>query len=150
MIVVGHIQYYLEYAQQPWIFRSGAHDGFHEGIGDVLVLSMTPQYLQRIGLLPQQPENERSALNYLMRTALDRLAFLPFGLLMDQWRWSVFDGSTPPTQYNKKWWELRESVQGIAAPLPRKSEDFDPGAKYHIAANVPYLRYFLAHILQVF
>lgn len=144
---LGHNFYQRAYNRQPPLFRGGANDGFHEAIGDAIALSVTPEYLQQIGLLDKLPGEEED-LGFLMRMALDKVAFLPFGLLVDQWRWKVFSGEIAPERYNQAWWELREKYQGVAAPVARSEEDFDPGAKYHIPANTPYTRYFLAHILQ--
>jgi len=144
---LGHNFYQRAYRKQPFLFRDGANDGFHEAIGDTIALSVTPGYLQKVGLLATPPGNEGD-LEFLMRMALDKVAFLPFGLLVDQWRWKVFSGEVPPTRYNAAWWELRRKYQGVEAPVSRTEADFDPGAKYHVPANVPYMRYFLAHILQ--
>jgi peptidyl-dipeptidase A len=145
---LGHVYYYLMYKDQPHLFRGGAHDGFHEAIGDTVNLSMTPAYLHRIGLIgPVKPSRE-ATINQQMKLALDKIAFLPFGKLIDEWRWQVFSGEVKPERYNAAWWELREKYQGVAAPVPRSEEDFDPGAKYHIPANTPYTRYFLSYILQ--
>ena len=144
---LGHDYYYLFYGKQPFLFRSGANDGFHEAVGDVLALSTTPGYLKEIGLLNRVP-SENADLEYLLRMALDKVAFLPFGLMIDQWRWKVFSGEISPAHYNKAWWQLREKYQGVVAPVARSESDFDPGAKYHIPANTPYIRYFLAYILQ--
>jgi peptidyl-dipeptidase A len=144
---LGHNFYQRAYRKQPFLFRDGANDGFHEAIGDTIALSVTPGYLQKVGLLGSPPGNEGD-LEFLMRMALDKVAFLPFGLLVDQWRWKVFSGEVPPARYNAAWWELRRKYQGVDAPVPRTEQDFDPGAKYHVPANVPYMRYFLAHILQ--
>jgi peptidyl-dipeptidase A len=144
---LGHNFYQRAYRAQPFLFRNGANDGFHEAIGDTIALSVTPGYLQKVGLLATVPGPEGD-LEYLMRLALDKVAFLPFGLLIDQWRWKVFSGEVPPERYNAAWWELRRKYQGIDAPVPRSEADFDPGAKYHVPANVPYMRYFLAAILQ--
>ncbi|RMG45494.1 MAG: peptidase M2 family protein [Acidobacteria bacterium] len=144
---LGHNYYQRAYSAQPPLYRDSANDGFHEAIGDTIALSITPAYLQQIGLLDKLP-GEDADLGYLMRLALDKVAFLPFGLMIDQWRWKVFSGETPPERYNASWWELREKYQGVAAPIARTEEDFDPGAKYHIPANTPYTRYFLADILQ--
>lgn len=145
---LGHLYYDLAYNKQPPIFQNGAHDGFHEAIGDAIVLSMTPEYLAEVGLVEEAPDNEKALINQQMKTALDKIAFLPFGLLIDQWRWRVFSGEIAPADYNKAWWELREHYQGIKAPVPRTEDHFDPGAKYHIPGNTPYTRYFLARILQ--
>ncbi len=145
---LGHIYYYLAYAHQPPLFRAGAHDGFHEGIGDTVTLSMTPGFLARIGLIEPVKASHEATINTQMKQALDRVAFLPFGRLIDQWRWDVFAGHITPEQYNAAWWTLRRHYQGIAAPVARSEADFDPGAKYHIPANVPYARYFLAYVLQ--
>lgn len=145
---LGHIYYYLNYYQRPVLFQSGANDGFHEAIGDALTLSITPAYLKQLGLLKELPKDRQGLINVQMRDALEKVAFLPFGKLIDQWRWDVFNGKVPPSAYNAAWWKLREQYQGVGAPLPRTEQDFDPGSKYHIPANVPYARYFLARILQ--
>jgi peptidyl-dipeptidase A len=144
---LGHDYYALFYANQSFLYRGGANDGFHEAVGDALALSTTPTYLKQVGLLDRLP-SERADLEYLLSTALDKVAFLPFGLLIDQWRWKVFSGEITPASYNSAWWQLREKYQGVAAPIARSETDFDPGAKYHIPANTPYTRYFLARILQ--
>ncbi|MCI0338261.1 MAG: M2 family metallopeptidase [Acidobacteria bacterium] len=144
---LGHNYYQMAYAPQPPLYQNSANDGFHEAIGDTIALSVTPEYLKKIGLIDNVPD-EKADLGLLMRLALDKVAFLPFGYLVDQWRWKVFSGEVGPGDYNKAWWELREKYQGIAPPVPRSEANFDPGAKYHVPANVPYARYFLAHILQ--
>jgi peptidyl-dipeptidase A len=144
---LGHNFYQRAYNQQPFLFRDSANDGFHEAIGDVIALSVTPEYLVKIGLLEKAPDQTRD-IGLLMRRALDGVAFLPFGLLIDQWRWKVFSGEIPPEKYNQSWWDLRLKYQGVAPSVPRTEQDFDPAAKYHVAANVPYTRYFLARVLQ--
>jgi peptidyl-dipeptidase A len=144
---LGHNFYQRAYNGQPFLFRDSANDGFHEAIGDTIALSITPEYLVKIGLLPNAPDTSRD-LGLLMKAALEKVAFLPFGLMIDQWRWKVFSGEVKPEDYNKAWWELRQKYQGVAAPDARSENDFDPGAKYHVPANTPYTRYFLAHILQ--
>jgi peptidyl-dipeptidase A len=144
---LGHNFYQRAYREQPFLFRNGANDGFHEAIGDAIALSVTPEYLVKLGLLDKAPRTEGD-IALLLGRALDKVAFLPFGLLIDQWRWKVFSGEVKPADYNKAWWDLRLKYQGIAPPLPRTEADFDPGAKYHVPANVPYTRYFLAHVLQ--
>ena len=144
---LGHNFYQRAYNQQPYLFRDSANDGFHEAIGDTIALSITPEYLVKIGFL-KEPTPASKDLGLLMQRALEKVAFLPFGLLIDQWRWKVFSGEIKPEDYNKAWWELRRKYQGIAEPVARSEQDFDPGAKYHVAANVPYTRYFLADILQ--
>uniref|UniRef100_A0A8C3KJA8 Angiotensin-converting enzyme n=1 Tax=Calidris pygmaea TaxID=425635 RepID=A0A8C3KJA8_9CHAR len=146
---MGHVQYYLQYKDQPVSFRSGANPGFHEAIGDVLSLSVsTPSHLKKIGLLSSATEDTESNINYLLKMALEKIAFLPFGYLIDQWRWNVFSGRTPPSRYNYDWWYLRTKYQGICAPVSRNESNFDPGAKYHIPGNTPYIRYFVSFILQ--
>jgi peptidyl-dipeptidase A len=145
---LGHIYYYLAYNHLPPMFQSGAHDGFHEAIGDTIVLSMTPKYLSSIGLVEEPKVSQESLINGQLKMALDKVAFLPFGKLIDQWRWAVFDGRIKPEDYNKAWWELRKKYQGVAPATARGEEFFDPGAKYHVPGNTPYTRYFLAHILQ--
>ena len=145
---LGHDYYYLYYYDKPVLFQQGAHDGFHEAIGDTLVLSVTPSYLKQVGLLSEVSDSPEAVINDQLLTALDRVAFLPFGLLMDRWRWGVFSGETSPDEYNASWWALRGQYQGIAPASPRGEEHFDPGAKYHIPAHTPYSRYFLSMILQ--
>jgi peptidyl-dipeptidase A len=144
---LGHNYYQMAYAGQPFLFRDGANDGFHEAIGDAVALSVTPQYLKQLGLIDKVPD-QSADIGFLLNRALDKVAFLPFGYLVDQWRWKVFSGEVGPNDYNKAWWELREKYQGVTAPVPRSEQDFDPGAKYHVPANTPYARYFLAAILQ--
>jgi peptidyl-dipeptidase A len=146
---LGHNYYQRAYNKQPFLFQDGANDGFHEAIGDAVALSITPQYLVQVGLL--DPKNVPSAdkdTGLLLRQAMDKVAFLPFGLLVDKWRWGVFSGAIPESQYNKGWTDLRLKYQGIVSPTPRTEANFDPGAKYHIPGNTPYARYFLARILQ--
>lgn len=144
---LGHNYYQRAYQQQSPLHRTSANDGFHEGIGDTIALSITPEYLAEVGLLRRVPPADRD-LGLLLRLALDKVAFLPFGLMVDRWRWKVFSGEIGPEEYNSGWWDLRTEYQGIRAPVPRSEADFDPGAKYHIPANTSYTRYFLAHILQ--
>ena len=144
---LGHNYYQRAYQHQDPLYRTSANDGFHEGIGDTIALSITPDYLVRVGLLDRAPSDDDD-IGLLLRQALDKVAFLPFGLLVDQWRWQVFSGTIPPDQYNTAWWQLRQQYQGIRPPVARSEDDFDPGAKYHVPANTPYTRYFLAHILQ--
>ena len=145
---LGHVYYYLAYNNKPPLFQTGAHDGFHEAIGDTIVLSMTPKYLQSIGLVNAQDQSKEALINAQMRMALAKVSFMPFGLMIDRWRWGVFDGSIKPDHYNQAWWELKAKYQGVAPATPRGEEFFDAGAKYHVPGNTPYTRYFLSHILQ--
>ena len=146
---LGHNFYQRAYKDQPVFYKSGANDGFHEAIGDMIALSITPEYLVKIGLLDEKDIPGADAdLALLMRQAMDKVAFLPFGLMVDQWRWKVFSGEYSPAEYNSGWWELRNKYQGLKAPTERGVDAFDPGAKFHIPGNTPYMRYFLAHILQ--
>jgi peptidyl-dipeptidase A len=144
---LGHNFYQRAYDKQPVLFRDSANDGFHEAIGDTIALSITPEYLVKLGFITKAPDASKD-IGLLLNKALEKIAFLPFGLMIDQWRWKVFSGEIPPDQYNQTWWDLRLKYQGIAPPTARSEKDFDPGAKYHVAANVPYTRYFLADILQ--
>jgi peptidyl-dipeptidase A len=147
---LGHDFYFQRYFRLPVLFQQGANDGFHEAIGDTMALSVTPDYLGVIGLSAgtSGKASEHARLNQQMKLALDKIAFLPFGLLIDKWRWDVFSGKTRPADYNATWWKLKERVQGVAPPVARTSEDFDPGAKFHVASSTPYVRYFLARIYQ--
>ncbi len=144
----GHVYYYLAYNKLPILFQGGAHDGFHEAIGDTIVLSMTPEYMSSIGLIDKPAVSQEAVINGQMRMALAKVAFMPFGLMIDRWRWGVFDGSIKPDQYNKAWWDLKAKYQGVAPATARGEEYFDAGAKYHVPGNTPYTRYFLSHILQ--
>jgi peptidyl-dipeptidase A len=144
---LGHNFYQRAYSNLPPSFRDSANDGFHEAVGDTIALSITPEYLVKIGLLDAVPDTSKD-IGLLLHKALEKIAFLPFGLVIDQWRWKVFSGEIPPEKYNQAWWQLRQKYQGIAPPVDRSETDFDPAAKYHVAANVPYMRYFLADILQ--
>ncbi|KZL24788.1 Angiotensin-converting enzyme [Pseudovibrio sp. WM33] len=144
---LGHNFYQRAYNHQSPMYQDDPNDGFHEAIGDMVSLSITPKYLKQIDLLPLDASEDVNT-NILLAQALDKIAFLPFGLLVDQWRWKVFNGELTPETYNDGWWDLREKYQGVAAPVDRAADAFDPGAKYHIPNNVPYTRYFLAHIFQ--
>ncbi len=144
---LGHNYYQRAYNNKSFLYANSANDGFHEALGDTVALSVTPEYLQQIGLLETVPDSS-SDIGLLLNMALEKIAFIPFGLLVDQWRWKVFSGEVAPENYNQAWWELREKYQGVMAPNERSDAMFDPGAKYHVPGNVPYTRYFLAHILQ--
>ncbi|WP_437339261.1 M2 family metallopeptidase [Sorangium sp. So ce394] len=144
---LGHTFYQRAYNHLPWLYRDSPNPAFHEALGDTIGLSVTPAYLQRIGLVDELPPPS-SDVSLLLREALAKVAFLPFAVLVDRWRWGVFSGDIPPAEYNKAWWDLRRRYQGVTPPVPRSEADFDPGAKYHVAASVPYIRYFFAHILQ--
>lgn len=145
---LGHIYYFLMYNSQPPIFQNGAHDGFHEAIGDTITLSLTPTHLQKIGLVKDVKVDEKATINSQMKLALDKITFLPWGKLVDNWRWSVMNGEIKPADYNAGWWKVRADYQGVAPPIARSEEDFDPGAKYHIPGNTPYTRYFLSFVVQ--
>ena len=146
---LGHDYYFHYYYKLPMLYQNGANDGFHEAIGDTIQLSMTPAYLKEKGLLATVVKNDKATINQQMHVALSKIAFLPFGLLVDKWRWDVFSGEVSPDAYNQHWWDLKKQYQGVAPPAPRAPTDFDPGAKNHVAANVPYMRYFLAAVLQI-
>ena len=144
---LGHNFYQRAYDKQPVLFRDSANDGFHEAIGDTIALSITPEYLMKLGFIDKAPDASKD-IGLLLNKALEKIAFLPFGLMIDQWRWKVFSGEITPEKYNEAWWALRLKYQGVAPPVSRTEQNFDAGAKYHVAANVPYMRYFLADILQ--
>lgn len=144
---LGHNYYQMAYAAQPFLYRDSANDAFHEAIGDTIALSVTPPYLKQIGLIDKVPD-QSADIGFLLQRSLEKVAFLPFGYLVDQWRWKVFSGEVGPGDYNSAWWALREKYQGVSPPAPRTEQDFDAGAKYHVPANTPYARYFLAAILQ--
>ncbi|MFC4255487.1 peptidase M2 family protein [Altererythrobacter xixiisoli] len=146
---LGHNYYQRAYNGQDFLHLNGANDGFHEAIGDMIALSITPEYLVQIGMLDRAavPGPEKD-IGLLLQQALDKVAFLPFGLLVDKWRWGVFDGTITPDNYNQAWVDLKREYQGITPPVDRPADAFDPGAKYHIPGNTPYMRYFLAGILQ--
>jgi peptidyl-dipeptidase A len=145
---LGHNYYQGAYKDQAPLFQEGAHSGFHEAIGDTVTLSMTPSYLHEVGLILSVEKGDEAAINRQMQQALSIVAALPWTKLVDEWRWGVFSGGIAPENYNKAWWELRERYQGVAAPVARSEDDFDPGAKYHIPANYSYTRYFLARVMQ--
>jgi peptidyl-dipeptidase A len=144
---LGHNFYQRAYNTQPPLFQNSANDGFHEAVGDTVALSVTPEYLKKIGLIESVPPASGDV-DYLLQQALSKVAFLPFGLIIDKWRWEVFSGQVKPAEYNKAWWDLRLKYQGVAPPVARNEANFDPGAKYHVPGNTPYMRYFLARILQ--
>jgi peptidyl-dipeptidase A len=144
---LGHNYYQMAYMNQSPLYQNGANDGFHEAIGDTIAKSITPEYLKQLELIDTVPDESKD-IGILMQRALDKVAFLPFGYMVDQWRWKVFSGEIKPTEYNKGWWDLRLKYEGLVPPVPRSEKDFDAGAKYHVASNTPYARYFIADILQ--
>ncbi|MES2320345.1 MAG: M2 family metallopeptidase [Pseudomonadota bacterium] len=144
---LGHVYYFLAYRKQPHLFQTGANDGFHEAIGDTVALSITPDYLKKVGLRDSVPDSADD-IAPLMERALAKVAFMPFAYLVDKWRWDVYSGKTKPADFDKAWWELREKYQGVARPGAISADGFDAGAKYHVAADTPYARYFLATMLQ--
>ena len=145
---LGHVYYYLWYKDQPMLFQDGAHDGFHEAIGDAINLSVTPAYLRKIGLVGDVKPSQEAVINQQMKMALDKIAFLPFGKLIDQWRWGVFSGRSSRPTTTRPGGNCARNTRACRPPVARSEEDFDPGAKYHIPGNTPYTRYFLSFILQ--
>ncbi|KAH7946099.1 hypothetical protein HPB49_020369 [Dermacentor silvarum] len=146
---MGHVEYFLKYAKQPVFFRTGANPGFHEAIGDTIALSVaTPKHLKAVGLLEERMEDEETDINYLHSIAMDKVAIIPSEYIFDLWRWNVFKGNYKPEDYNKAWWTLLLNYQGICPGVPRAMDDFDPPSKYHMSANVPYIRYFASTVLQ--
>ncbi|XP_060996760.1 angiotensin-converting enzyme-like protein Ace3 [Dama dama] len=146
---MGHIQYFLQYKNLSVIFRAGANPAFEEAVGSVVTLSASShKHLLNRGLLSQQHQDKEEEVNFLMSVALEKIAFIPFAYLMDLFRWKVFDGTIEKDMYNQEWWNLRLKYQGLCPPIPRTEEDFDPGAKFHISASLPYIRYFLSLVLQ--
>lgn len=146
---MGHIEYYLQYKDQPVVFRTGANSGFHEAIGDALALSVsTPEHMKKVGLLKEMSNDTETDINNLLNMALSKLAFVPFGYLIDAWRWHIFDGSIKTSELNTEWWKLRLKYQGLCPPLLRTENDLDAAAKFHVAADVPYIRYFISKVIQ--
>ncbi|XP_048526503.1 angiotensin-converting enzyme isoform X2 [Dendroctonus ponderosae] len=146
---MAHIHYFMAYKNQPKVFRDGANPAFHEAIGEAIGLSVgTPKHLQALGLVPVSVEDTAVDINYLYQMALDKIAFLPFAFVMDKWRYDVFNSKVGKEEYNCHWHILREQYQGIKPPVLRSEINFDPGSKYHIPANIPYLRYFVSTLLQ--
>ncbi|XP_061401531.1 angiotensin-converting enzyme-like [Musca vetustissima] len=146
---LGHIQYFLQYQHQPFVYRTGANPGFHEAVGDVLSLSVsTPKHLERVGLLKNYVSDEEARINQLFLTALDKIVFLPFAFTMDKYRWALFRGQVDKSQWNCAFWKLREEYSGIEPPVVRTENDFDAPAKYHVSADVEYLRYLVSFIIQ--
>lgn len=139
---MGHIYYFLQYRDQPHIFRDGANPGFHEAIGDTFALSAsTPKYLESVGLLKDYVRDEETKINELYGQALTKIVFLPFAYSLDQYRWALFRGQVPSDEYNCRFWQMRVQASGITPPVQRYKEDFDPPAKYHVSGDVEYLRY---------
>ena len=146
---MGHVEYYLQYKNQPTVYKEGANPGFHEAVGDVIALSAsTPSHLKKINLLEDDSTDREANINHLYLKGLDKIIFLPFAYMMDKWRWNVFQGKVTPDNYNCNWWDLAEVFQGIEPPVDRSEDDFDPGAKYHIVADVEYIRYYVSFVVQ--
>ena len=144
---LGHLYYDLAYSNQSPMFKNGANDGFHEAIGDTVALSITPAYLKKIGLMKTDPDPKQE-IGPLLYTALQKIAFMPFAYKVDKWRWQVYGGQVKPADYDKAWWALTQQYQGVSRPAPIADGGFDAGAKFHVASDTPYARYFLAHVLQ--
>lgn len=144
---LGHLYYDLAYSTQSPLFKNGANDGFHEAIGDTVALSITPAYLKKIGLMKADPDPKQE-IGPLLYTALQKIAFMPFAYKVDKWRWQVYGGQVKPADYDKAWWALTQQYQGVSRPAPTLDGGFDAGAKFHVASDTPYARYFLAHVLQ--
>lgn len=137
---MGHIQYFLQYKDQPVIFREGANPGFHEAIGDTIALSVdTPKHMHKIGLFEEYKDDYENSINSLMSIALSKVAFLPYGLLLDKWRWDVFKGKVSMDNWNSHYWKYRKQYQRMKPPVERTESDFDPGAKFHVAGDVQYI-----------
>ena len=147
---LGHIFYYQAYNHLPTLFQGGANDGFHEAFGDLLTLSITPDYLNKIGFISTKEASDakKDPIGLLMKQALEGVVVIPWALTLDKWRSGVFNGEIKESNLNSSWWSMRESYQGITSPVYRSEDYFDPGAKYHIPANTPYTRYYLARIMQ--
>ncbi|CAG2107601.1 unnamed protein product [Medioppia subpectinata] len=148
---MGHIEYYMQYREQPAVYREGANPGFHEAIGDLIALSVaTPKHLNKTGLLTIDNSMNMNDMNikFQLKMALEKVVFMPFAYIVDKWRWDVFSGKVSANHMNEHWWHLRGKYQGISPPVKRSERDFDPGAKYHVPSGVEYIRYFAAHILQ--
>lgn len=146
---LGHIQYFLQYQHLPFVYRTGANPGFHEAVGDVLSLSVsTPKHLERVNLLKNYKRDDEARINQLFLTALDKIVFLPFAFTMDKYRWALFRGQVPKDQWNCAFWKLRDEYSGIEPPVVRTEKDFDAPAKYHVSADVEYLRYLVSFIIQ--
>ncbi|XP_053696511.1 angiotensin-converting enzyme [Sabethes cyaneus] len=146
---LAHVQYFLNYRNNPKVFRDGANPGFHEAIGDAVTLSVAaPKHLQNLGLVQKNVDDTAHDINFLFSLALEKVVFLPFALAMDAWRYDIFEKRIRKEQYNCHWWLLREQYGGVKPPVLRSELDFDPGAKYHVAANIPYIKYFFSNVLQ--
>ena len=147
---LGHIFYYQAYNHLPTLFQRGANDGFHEAFGDLLTLSITPDYLTQIGFISEEEANiaKEDPIGLLMKQALEGVVVVPWALMLDKWRSGVFNGEIKEEELNSSWWKLRKQYQGISTNEQRSEEYFDPGAKYHIPGNTPYTRYYLARIMQ--
>ncbi|CRK96558.1 CLUMA_CG009925, isoform A [Clunio marinus] len=145
---LAHIQYFLNYHNNPKVFRDGANPGFHDAIGDAISLSITPKHLQGLGLIQKSIDDTAHEINFLFAMAMDKVVFLPYALALEQWRFDVFSKKVHKEQFNCHYWLLREKYGGIKPPVLRSELDFDPGAKYHVPANVPYMKYFFSTVFQ--
>ena len=148
---MGHTQYQMQYKNLSHLYRDGANPGFHEGVADILALAAgSASYLQQLGLIDADVDilEKETNINILFDNALDSIAFLPFGYLVDKFRWDVYSGITSKQNMNCHWWKLKSKIQGIKPPSMRNNDQFDAGAKFHVAADVGYVRYFTARIYE--
>ncbi|XP_041066850.1 angiotensin-converting enzyme 2 [Carcharodon carcharias] len=147
---MGHIQYDMEYANQTYLFRDGANEGFHEGVGEIMSLSAaTPLYLKSLGLLPDSfIEKNETDINFLLKQALTIVGTLPFTLMMEEWRWKMFQGRIPKDQWMKMFWEMKREMVGVVEPLPHDETYCDPAALYHISNDYSFIRYYTRTFYQ--
>ncbi|XP_065226305.1 angiotensin-converting enzyme-like [Planococcus citri] len=146
---MAHIQYFLHYGKLPKVYRDGANPGFHEAISEAISLSVSnPKHMQTLGLVLTSVDDVPHNINFLFHLAMDKLTFLPFSLALDMWRWDIFSGYTRKERYNCHWWDLRERLSGVKPPVLRSEIDFDPGSKYHVPANIPYVGYYFGTVLE--
>lgn len=149
---LGHIQYDMNYKHQPVSFRDGANIAFQEAIGEVMSQSVaTPKHLKEVGLFDGEDdpiEVEKTDINFLLKMALPTIGTLPFSLALEQWRWDVFSGKTNVNAGTERWWQLKNDLIGVKAPVERTEEDFEAGAMYHIIVTYPFIGYYIRTIIQ--
>ncbi|XP_036127494.1 angiotensin-converting enzyme 2 isoform X3 [Molossus molossus] len=147
---MGHIKYDMAYAEQPYLLRNGANEGFHEAVGEVISLSVaTPKHLKVIGLLqPDFNEDNETEINFLFKQALSIVGTLPFTYMLEKWRWMVFKGEIPKEQWMQKWWEMKRDIVGVVEPVPHDETYCDPASLFHVASDYSFIRYFTRTIFQ--
>lgn len=151
---MGHVEQYMLAKDQLAVFRAG-NSVVQETVGDSIFLAMmTPMHLNRLRLIDDAklyPSDRNDFdLHQLMTIAYMKLPEIPFGFVFEKLRYDLFAERVSIEHSNDYFWELTRKFQHIEPPNVdiNRHRLFDVASRFHLAANVPYARYFFANILQ--